>query len=365
MRSAVSSYVPDRPIPISSRRAPVLLAKCGCRPHSPERAVASEIAEDRSLNIYDHDLVGSHGDTGLSLSKIGGKRRKTGSLSFSRVERDRDEVHVIVKRGKMALVGGEVKTAIEDAIAEEKRQRELRRLRQIRYRKNKDRKAQSLEKETQQLEREVLKLEQRLRTISSAIPERQTAWNVVVHYFNLFRDGYRENSRWLTTSAVDSCAYNEFLQTKMASDVVHQYGRGPESLLKHWKRNSLWFNDVKYRLVCLEQDTDDSLIATTTTSFIMTETTLLKVFPHLCNTREPNENPHIAAKLLGKRIIVRGTTRFVWDCVFGWVTHLVEEADLLTPLLSILENLEDVSTVFDGSLIQPNFQSTTSESSMY
>lgn len=53
---------------------------------------------------------------------------------------------------------------------------------------------------------------------------------------------------------------------------------------------------------------------------------------------------------------MHGSTRFEWDGVYGDVTHVVAQSDMLTPLLHLLGNLEDVSRVFEGALISPDFQ---------
>ncbi|KAL3657586.1 hypothetical protein V7S43_017553 [Phytophthora oleae] len=59
---------------------------------------------------------------------------------------------------------------LEQILSEQQRLRELRRLRQIRYRKKKDEYASSLEEHTRDLQTEIDKLEQRRRSVSSAVP---------------------------------------------------------------------------------------------------------------------------------------------------------------------------------------------------
>ncbi|KAE8979281.1 hypothetical protein PR003_g25793 [Phytophthora rubi] len=259
--------------------------------------------EDCSLNGYGQELDDSRGDLdelkGISLTKTGGKRR---SFSLPRAGRDGDEV--IVKRCKRTLVGGDVVPTIEGMMAEEKYQRELRRLRQLRYRKKKFQLAQGLDKEVQELRRKIQRLEQRHQAICAGSPVRETAWNVVAQYFHLFRNGYSSMTESSRTAATGTSVRLGFLQAKMAPNVFHPYGCGPDSLLENWERISLWLSDIKYRPVALEQEIDGSLLASTTTSFTITEATLLNVFPHLCTSgnsgSERDGRSHLAAKLLGK-----------------------------------------------------------------
>ncbi|KAG1690143.1 hypothetical protein DVH05_028351 [Phytophthora capsici] len=222
--------------------------------------------------------------------------------------------------------------------AQKTHEREIRRLRQIRYRKKKDDYAVQLEGEAQELRKEIQKLEQHRRAVSSVFPSNQTLWKVVVEYFRLFRHG------------LAGSAHSEqfkFLRASMAPTVLFNAGRGVDSIMRNWKYFSLWFQDAQVELNGLEKGGVDSLIASITTSFTITQRSLTTVFPHLCTAQA---RP-LADKLLGQRIVMQGLTRFDWDPAYSRVTSVISESDMLTPMLELLGSLEDVSTVFEKSLI--------------
>lgn len=243
---------------------------------------------------------------------------------------------------------------IEWANSQRDHQREIRRLRQIRYRKKKDDYANTLEEETRQLQQQIEKLEQRRRSIAEAVPTEKTLWNVVVEYFRLFRYGLREPMPARQTQEIQPCAQLDFLRATMAPDVLFNAGRGVESIMRNWKYFTLWFLDVEIELNGLKKGGPDSLIASITTSFTITERSLMTVFPHLCTPEARSQRGRDGlplAKLLGQRITMRGLTRFDWDAGYGRVTSVISESDMLTPTLRILGSLEDVSRVFEKSLI--------------
>ncbi|KAG3143633.1 hypothetical protein PC128_g24546 [Phytophthora cactorum] len=162
---------------------------------------------------------------------------------------------------------------------DKKRQREIRRLKQIRYRKKKEDYTFQLERETQQLRQEIEKLEQRRRPVLTAVPPNKYLWSVVVETW--YRVDYEEL---------------EVLYT-----VVSRRGGGAS-----WS----------------QEEREGG------------------------NARSP-----LADKLLGQRIVARGSTRFDWGTGDDRVTSIISESDMLTPMLLILGNLEDVSKVFEKSLI--------------
>ncbi|KAK1935471.1 bZIP transcription factor 1 [Phytophthora citrophthora] len=222
--------------------------------------------------------------------------------------------------------------------AQKTHEREIRRLRQIRYRKKKDDYAAQLEGETEKLQKEIQKLEQRRRAVFSAFPSNKTLWNVAVEYFRLFRYG------------LPGSAHSEqfkFLRESMAPTVLFNAGRGVDSVMRNWKYFSLWFQDAQVELDGLAKRGVDYLIASITTSFTITQRSLTTVFPHLCTPQTRT----LAAKLLGQRIVMQGLTRFDWDPSCGRVTSVISESDMLTPMLKLLGSLEDVSKVFEKSLI--------------
>uniref|UniRef100_H3GHJ5 BZIP domain-containing protein n=1 Tax=Phytophthora ramorum TaxID=164328 RepID=H3GHJ5_PHYRM len=239
-------------------------------------------------------------------------------------------------------------------MAQQEHQREIRRLRQIRYRKKKENYANTLEEETHQLRQEIDKLEQRRRSVSAAVPSEKTLWNVAVEYFRLFRYGLRASD--LSEQAANSsepqpCAQLDFLRAAMAPDVMYNAGRGIDSIMTNWKYLSLWFQDVEVELDGLKKCGVDALIAKTTTKLTINKRALVTVFPHLCSKDSGAAGLELVKKLYGKTITMRGSTRFEWDSGYGRVTSVISESDMLTPMLRLLGSLEGVSRVFEKSLI--------------
>ncbi|KAL3657587.1 hypothetical protein V7S43_017554 [Phytophthora oleae] len=229
-------------------------------------------------------------------------------------------------------------------IEQQKHQREIRRVRQIRYRQKQQDHMAVLEEGNRELQQEIRQLEKRRGAISAAVPTEKTLWNVAVEYFRVFRYGFRASDLTESKSSVQL----DFLRSSMAPDVLYNAGRGVEAILKNWTYFSLWFKDVEVQLEGLKKNGQESLIARTTTTFLITEKTVASVFPHLCG---PDADGRLASKLLGQRIVLQGSTRFDWDSGYGRVTSVISESDMLTPMLHVLGSLEDVSKVFEKSLI--------------
>lgn len=92
--------------------------------------------------------------------------------------------------------------------------------------------------------------------------------------------------------------------------------------------------------------TDNSLVAATTTSITITSSSMRYVWPPLTKLQA-------AAKLLGQRVVMRGSVRFEWDSTINRVVRLIFQADMVSPMLQLLGSLEDVSLLFSGGLLTP------------
>ncbi|KAG2993236.1 hypothetical protein JG687_00015541 [Phytophthora cactorum] len=236
-------------------------------------------------------------------------------------------------------------------IEQQKHLREIRRIRQIRYRKKQQDYMETLEDKNRALQQEIDMLEQRRSAVAAAMPSEKTLWNVAVEYFRLFRYGLRASDLSDRSRVSTASAQLDFLRSTMAPDVMYNAGRGVEAIMRNWTYFSLWFQDVEVELDGLQKSGADSLIARTSTTFTITERTLVKVFPHLCGKDADATGRRLAAKLLGQTIAIRGSTRFDWDSGYCRVTSVISESDMLTPILRVLGSLEYVSLVFEKSLI--------------
>ncbi|KAG6958002.1 hypothetical protein JG687_00009625 [Phytophthora cactorum] len=226
--------------------------------------------------------------------------------------------------------------------------RERHRLSQQRYRKKRYSHMAKLESETCKLREEIKMLEHKHRAVISSAPAAETVWKVAIEYFRLFRHG-------LPLKGNDSTAL-DFVQDMMAPDVIHNSGCGAEAMIRSWRRLSNWFEDVELKFERLEKSAEGSIVATTTTSITINEVTVRNVFPRLHNSRNHKGRSRQTQKLLGQRIVMHGSTRFEWDSAFDRVTSVVGHSDLLTPMLRLLGNVEDVTIAFEDSRVRPDFR---------
>ncbi|GMF27630.1 unnamed protein product [Phytophthora lilii] len=185
--------------------------------------------------------------------------------------------------------------------------------------------------------------------MSADLVGKENVWHTVVEYFKHFRYGFDLTSSAPSLEKRPSAQF-DFLQTAMVPDVICNTGNGLKHVMKTWKRLSQFFSDVEITLEQLKKDAHGSLVATTKTSLMITEHTLRNVFPHFCAEADSNENGSDASslgrKLIGQRLIVWGSSRFEFDERTGRITSLICMSDMVTPMLKLLGNLEDVSTVF-------------------
>ncbi|KAG6614084.1 uncharacterized protein IUM83_09991 [Phytophthora cinnamomi] len=244
--------------------------------------------------------------------------------------------------------------------------REARRQNQRRYRKKQHDNMCSLEQETSKLELEIKQLEKRRCVLSAVVPGDGSAWSVVAEYFRLFEYGLREQP---TTQQQQSPVANTkevanpqltFLRSRLAPNVLLNEGRGVDVAIYCWRRVSFWFQDFRVELEDLHREGAHSLLAATRTSFTITERTLRNVFPGIWNERESDTGSVLVGKLLSRRIVMRGITRFEWDPRRCFVTTVFAQSDLLTPVLDVLGNLKDVERVFGKAVISPDFRWTAS-----
>ncbi|OWZ17754.1 hypothetical protein PHMEG_0008254 [Phytophthora megakarya] len=175
--------------------------------------------------------------------------------------------------------------------------------------------------------------------MSCGITTKTTMWSTAVEYFRVFQRGLNSSDEM---QLVDL----NILKTAMAPDLDAGTVRGFKNLVKSWKVFSNAFQEVRVQLGRLDQTSETSLMATTTTSITITENSLTTMFPYL--------SARVAAKILGHRLVLRGSMLFEWDSINNHVARLSFQADMMSPILELLGNLEDVSLVFTDARIRPD-----------
>ncbi|ETM42719.1 hypothetical protein L914_11685 [Phytophthora nicotianae] len=172
-----------------------------------------------------------------------------------------------------------------------------------------------------------------------------TMHDVVTEYFRVFRRGFIEPDG-------SRVAELDFLRLCMAPDLDAGTMSGFEALARTWGVFSHLFGDVRFQCEQVQQITENSLVARTTTSFTFSKRSVDEVF--LCNGfrgRPANQKrlTRIAGKLLGEQLVVSGTVRFSWDNSTKRMVGLISHADMLSPLLKLLGNVEDISILFSNA----------------
>ncbi|KAF4147221.1 hypothetical protein GN958_ATG03631 [Phytophthora infestans] len=103
----------------------------------------------------------------------------------------------------------------------------------------------------------------------------------------------------------------------------------------------------------LEKIGDSSVIGTTTTSFPLTRRSLMNAFPNLfydSTVRSMESRSYrVVQKLLDQHLVMHGSVRFDWDYCTSRIGRIYSEIDMMSSLLELLGNIEDVSFVFKGA----------------
>ncbi|OWZ20510.1 hypothetical protein PHMEG_0005070 [Phytophthora megakarya] len=192
----------------------------------------------------------------------------------------------------------------------------------------------------QDLRDEIKMLEMQHIRVSAAIPAADGAWVTVMGYFRVVRHRLPLSLDLL-----------QFVSRTMAANVLYNSEYGIEAMIRSWYFLQ-WFGDVKEELEHLSKTAEHSMVATTRISVTITKQTLVNVFPHLLR----DDDVALRNKLLGQRITMRGSTCFEWGDANERVTSVIAQSDMLTPMLHLLDNWEDVSWVFERAVISPDFQ---------
>ncbi|GMF18050.1 unnamed protein product [Phytophthora lilii] len=231
--------------------------------------------------------------------------------------------------------------------------RERCRINQARYRKRQRQHANTLDSSIQQLREEIDELEIKRQKVIRCAPTNQSVWVVATEYFRVFRRGYMASRSARESSCPEICHTQlKFLREAMTEDVTDGDACGPTALLENWKWLSLYHDDVLVQPKRLEQVAKTSILASTTVSLTITESTLRHIYPHLIAAGNGAvEMSSLAKRLLGKRLVLPGSIRFDWDNATSRVKRLETKLDMLTPMLKLLGSLEDVANVFNEAVI--------------
>ncbi|KAG7387377.1 hypothetical protein PHYBOEH_008260 [Phytophthora boehmeriae] len=240
------------------------------------------------------------------------------------------------------------------------RRRERNRRHQARYKLKQKEKEEKLKVAIQALRAQIPELEMHHRSISTNRLTNSASWSVAAEYFRLFCNGFQPpevvtkfSETTGTVTNYESHKQLRFLQETMMSDVLVEKGCGIETLLEEWRMFSLCHNDMDIQLSRIDIGAGDSLVAYTESTFGITEQTLQFAFPHLADENSEGKWSPFGEKLLGQQLVIHGTVRFDWDSKRRRVSSVKYQADMLTALLQLLGNLEDVAHVLGNARVTP------------
>ncbi|OWZ12208.1 hypothetical protein PHMEG_00014673 [Phytophthora megakarya] len=246
---------------------------------------------------------------------------------------------------------------IEALIRNDARQRQRRREIQQRYRQKFDNLAESLEHEVKKIQEQIRLRELEHERLVVRTPTSVTPWIVVSEYYRLFRNGFKvpQTPQPIITSPGTIYERNNaqmaFLHKVMAPDVSVNSGIGIEAIVQEWLAVPYVNDDITIRLLQLENDEDDAMLATIQSHIIITEDMLRCEFPYFADITIEDQKSALVNKLVGKKLSILSKVRFEWDSSSGRVLGMHYTADLVTPFLKLLGNLQDTARVLDKSLL--------------
>ncbi|KAL3659825.1 hypothetical protein V7S43_015127 [Phytophthora oleae] len=225
---------------------------------------------------------------------------------------------------------------VAEALKKKIRHRERCRINQARYRERQMKAENTIEDAITKLRSEIEDLKAKSKD-SSRIPTTPTMWTLASEYFRHF-------NYYVSSPGALGPTASTFLHEMMAPDVLVGSLVGVEAALENWRLLTLYFEDVRMELKDMKMPASDTLVAGTTTSVSITNKTLRHAFPHLIS--DGGKLSPLATRLLGERLVMKGTVLFRWDSSTDKVVKLHSQTDMLTPILNLLNSLEDVSHVF-------------------
>ncbi|OWY90650.1 hypothetical protein PHMEG_00041136 [Phytophthora megakarya] len=193
---------------------------------------------------------------------------------------------------------------------------------QRRYRMRQRKLVADLEETNVQVQGEIKRMIQQRNSTAAGIFSKESVWAVALEYFRVFKSGLLAPEDSIS-DVLDS------LQSSMAPDLDAGTVGGFKAFVNNWSVFTKSFQDVQLQLQSLKQISETLLVATTTTTITI-------------------------SALLGHRFIMHGSVSFHWDNTRNCVVGLISKIDMVSPMLQVFGNLEDVSRVFNGAGITPD-----------
>ncbi|OWZ15305.1 hypothetical protein PHMEG_00011081 [Phytophthora megakarya] len=139
-----------------------------------------------------------------------------------------------------------------------------------------------------------------------------------------------------------------FLYEVMSPDVSVNSGFGVDAIIQEWVAMPLMHQDITVRLVRLEYDEENVILATTKAYTTITKEMLRCEFPCFFDRNHDHQTPRLVAKLVGQELVIPTTVRFEWDSQADRVLGMHSSSDLVTPFLKLLGNVQDTARVLNA-----------------
>ncbi|KAG1705322.1 hypothetical protein DVH05_004253 [Phytophthora capsici] len=249
----------------------------------------------------------------------------------------------------------------DDAKVEIKKakRREQCRTNQARYRDRQRARQRKMQQSIQQLHEEVQSLKLKRQRLRFGQKTKRSPWRIVSDVFHLIETSFC--SPWLVTNA-DEMMRNAEVQPILATlreSFAHDVGmgnlNGVDTLVQQVRRYALYFCDPKVHLKQVEELVPGVLTATAQFTAAVSEFTLRCIFPHLQAPR-PGDDVEgeirvLREKMLGQSLHCSCRMTFMVDEETGRVVRLETSFDWMGPLVRLLGNVNDVSSILNQALI--------------
>ncbi|KAK1934138.1 bZIP transcription factor 1 [Phytophthora citrophthora] len=239
------------------------------------------------------------------------------------------------------------------------KRREQCRTNQARYRDRQRAHQRKMQHHIQQLHEEVQSLKLKRQRLRFGPRANRSPWSIVSNVFRLIETSFR--SPWQVTNADEMVQNAEarpilaMLQESFAHDVGMGDLNGMDALLEQVRRYALYFCDPKVHLKLVEELVPGVLTATAQFTATVSEFTLRCIFPHLQTPRPgddiEDEIRALREKMLGQSLHCSCKMTFMIDEETGRVARLEASFDWMSPLIRLLGNVDDVSSMLNQALI--------------
>ncbi|KAG7382301.1 hypothetical protein PHYBOEH_010541 [Phytophthora boehmeriae] len=225
--------------------------------------------------------------------------------------------------------------AVLVAIKKQARREQLR-IGQARYREKHRKRGLQIEQNVQRLREEIQVLKLKRNNTRREGRRTPSPWNIISGVLHLIEASFQSPTCVASADemkkSTDIRRNLRFLKAVLAPDVAMGELQGFDALLEQVRCYSQYFGEPKLELVQIEGVVSGITRATATMSITITELTLERVFPHLCNA--------LRTRLAGQRLSCSCAMTFLFNEDSQLVERLEISIDLLQSLAQTLGGCE-------------------------